>query len=56
MRNDPEGATVEIEGARAAVSRFFAKVESGLPPLARIDSTTVELMKAPDRWLRVKVF
>jgi ABC-type transporter Mla subunit MlaD len=23
---------------------------------ARIDSTTVELMKAPDRWLRVKVF
>ena len=38
VRNDPEGATMELEGPEAAVSAFETRLSRELPPLARLDS------------------
>ena len=40
VRNDGEGVTLEIEGARTA--EFVAALRAELPPLARLDSVSVE--------------
>jgi hydrogenase maturation protein HypF len=35
--NDPQGATMEIEGPAAMIDEFFDRLETDLPPLARLD-------------------
>ena len=42
VRNDPEGATAEIEGDAATVIGFVEKLKAELPPLARLDSMDIE--------------
>lgn len=36
VRNDPDGATIEVQGEAAAVARFRARLPDALPPLARL--------------------
>ena len=38
VRNDAEGATIEVQGAAAAVTAFEARLPRDLPPLARLAS------------------
>ncbi len=35
--NDPQGATMEIEGPADRIDEFFDRLATGLPPLARLD-------------------
>jgi hydrogenase maturation protein HypF len=42
VRNDPEGATAEVEGDEAAIHDFVRRLQTELPPLARLDSIEVE--------------
>jgi hydrogenase maturation protein HypF len=35
--NDPQGATMEIEGPAGGIDEFFDRLATGLPPLARLD-------------------
>jgi len=38
VKNDPDGATVEVEGRADLVRQFEQRLGAGLPPLARLDS------------------
>jgi hydrogenase maturation protein HypF len=40
--NDPEGATIEVEGPRDLVERFVDQLDGALPPLARVDGRDLE--------------
>ena len=40
--NDPQGATLEIEGPAEVVKRFVERLHSDLPPLARLDAAVEE--------------
>ena len=40
--NDPQGATIEIEGPEEAVTLFVERLSSDLPPLARLDAAEEE--------------
>ncbi len=44
--NAPDGVCIEIEGNREAVELFLEKLESELPPLARLDSLEIEKIPA----------
>jgi hydrogenase maturation protein HypF len=41
VRNDTDGVAIEVEGSDARVSAFLERLQSELPPLARIDSIAV---------------
>ncbi len=41
VRNDPEGATTEIEGPSAQLEAFVERLKTELPPLARLDQIEV---------------
>ena len=43
--NDTDGVTIEIEGPRASLESFLARLRSDAPPLSRIDSITVREAK-----------
>ena len=43
--NDTDGVTIEIEGPRASLDSFLARLRSDAPPLSRIDSVTVREAK-----------
>jgi len=45
VTNDPDGATVEVEGPEEAVERFVALLPARLPPLARLDTLEVEAVE-----------
>ena len=52
--NDTDGVTIEIEGPRAGVDSFVARLRTEAPPLARIDSVTVrELAPTGDSEFRI---
>lgn len=42
VRNDPEGAVVEIEGPSDAVEEFLRRFPSSMPPLARLEEMEIE--------------
>jgi len=42
VRNDPEGATAEVEGDPVVANSFVKRLRSELPPLARLDSMDVD--------------
>lgn len=42
VRNDAHGVVLEVEGMPGAVEGFLARLPSGLPPLARLDSIAVD--------------
>ena len=42
VRNDPEGATAEVEGPPSTTASFVERLQAELPPLARLDEITVE--------------
>ena len=44
--NDPQGATLEIEGPAEVIERFVERLHSDLPPLARLDAADEELREA----------
>ena len=39
--NTSEGVEIEVEGTRSVVANFFRKLESRVPPLARIESLSI---------------
>lgn len=41
VRNDPDGALIEIEGPGAALETFRRRLPDSLPPLARLDAVAV---------------
>ena len=41
VRNDPDGATAEVEGTPEATSTFVERLTAELPPLARLDEMSV---------------
>lgn len=41
VRNDADGATIEVEGTRVLVERFRERLEPALPPLARLEAVSV---------------
>jgi hydrogenase maturation protein HypF len=41
--NDPQGATIEVEGPEEVVALFLDRLSSDLPPLARLDASEEEL-------------
>lgn len=41
VRNDPSGATIEVEGAAETVGAFRVRLREELPPLARLDDLEV---------------
>ena len=45
VANDPDGATVEVEGTAASVAAFVALLPGRLPPLARLDALEVETLE-----------
>jgi hydrogenase maturation protein HypF len=52
--NDNEGVFIEIEGSRAAVDAFIARLRPEAPPLSRIDSIAVEdALKVGDTSFRI---
>jgi len=42
VRNDPEGATAEVEGKPEIARRFVDRLQAELPPLARLDDIRIE--------------
>ena len=42
VRNDPEGATAEVEGPLSVAEIFVERLEAELPPLARLDAVEVD--------------
>jgi hydrogenase maturation protein HypF len=44
--NDTEGVTIEIEGDSNAVATFLARLQSELPPMARLDEVILEEVEA----------
>ena len=42
VRNDPEGATAEVEGDTVVARAFVERLKAELPPLARLDSIDVD--------------
>jgi hydrogenase maturation protein HypF len=42
VRNDPDGATAEVEGDPSATAAFVDRLRAELPPLARLDSIEVD--------------
>jgi hydrogenase maturation protein HypF len=42
VRNDPEGATAEVEGDTVVAHAFVDRLQAELPPLARLDSIEVD--------------
>jgi len=42
VRNDPEGATAEVEGSSETTTLFVDRLQTELPPLARLDAINVE--------------
>jgi len=42
VTNDPQGATIEIEGQEAMVTAFVDRLQAELPPLARLDGVDAE--------------
>jgi hydrogenase maturation protein HypF len=46
VRNDPEGATAEVEGEPAVARTFVERLQAELPPLARLDAIEVEEVEA----------
>jgi len=41
VRNDADGATIEVEGSREAVQSFHRRLCEVLPPLARLDAVVI---------------
>ena len=41
VRNDPDGATIEVEGPAATVESFHRRLPESLPPLARLDALLI---------------
>lgn len=41
VRNDPDGAMIEIEGPRPAVESFRCRLPAALPPLSRLDAIEI---------------
>src|ERR1700740_769295 len=44
--NDSQGVVIEVEGADEALDGFERALREQAPPLARIDSVTIELIPA----------
>ncbi len=42
VRNDPDGATAEVEGPASTATLFVERLQAELPPLARLDEIEVE--------------
>ncbi len=42
VRNDPEGATAEVEGPTSVAEAFVRRLQRELPPLARLDAIDVD--------------
>ena len=42
VRNDPEGATAEVEGSASVAETFVERLQAELPPLARLDAIEVD--------------
>jgi len=42
VRNDPDGATAEVEGTRSATAAFVERLQTELPPLARLDEIEIK--------------
>ena len=42
VRNDPEGATAEVEGPSSTTASFVDRLQAELPPLARLDEIEIE--------------
>jgi hydrogenase maturation protein HypF len=56
VRNDPEGATAEVEGTSSATEAFVERLKAELPPLARLDEIVLEEVRAKgDASFRVTV-
>ena len=54
IRNNPEGATAEVEGPRSAVEIFVERLKAELPPLARLDAVELDEIECRgDRDFRV---
>jgi len=45
VRNDPEGATAEVEGSASVAQAFVERLQAELPPLARLDAIEVDEIK-----------
>ena len=45
VRNDPEGATAEVEGPAVIAETFVRRLQAELPPLARLDAIDVDEVK-----------
>lgn len=43
--NDPQGATMEVEGPTSVVESFAGRLEDELPPLARLDAVEREVVE-----------
>ena len=55
VRNDPDGATIEVEGSQAAVSDFERRLPREVPPLTRLDAVeTIDLPVRGERTFRVE--
>ena len=46
VRNDADGATIEVEGRSAAVDSFCDRLPAALPPLARLEAVRVAAVAA----------
>jgi hydrogenase maturation protein HypF len=44
VANTPDGVVVEVEGATAATDTFVARIRTGAPPLARVESVRVDVV------------
>jgi hydrogenase maturation protein HypF len=42
VRNDPDGATAEVEGSRPVAETFVDRLQAELPPLARLDDIQID--------------
>ena len=46
VRNDPEGATAEVEGPNSMTALFVERLQAELPPLARLDGIEIDEIDA----------